>query len=166
MTDTTKKELPLIKLMSAKDMVKEYNFLTGKNTTKFSSRPQGENQLVQARLANPEKLAELYIIGEEGLKTEERAAQFIPPEKPVKSSANRSEAIAKTWKDAKVAAKRAKRDSVTVDGAPYKSVLAAFRALRLPIEKHIKFRMELKAAGALEFAGKKFVVIKQGTLAV
>lgn len=40
---------------------------------------------------------------------------------------------------------------ITVDGKPYRSVLAAFDVLKLPISKHQKFRAALKAAGALAF---------------
>lgn len=213
----TTKQLPLIKLMSAKDMVKEYNYLTGKSIAKFSSRPAGETQLAKAREANPEKLAVFYIIDPAKIvkpapKKVEYKSGYCPkcnhgPEEsdqtgagpegtiagdqrsfchhcsteywnetgkiykaPAVNAGRRSNAIALTWKDAQVAAKRAKRDSVTANGAPYKSVRAAFKALRLPIEKHIKFRMELKEKGEAIFthADKPYVfkVIKQQTLAV
>lgn len=67
------------------------------------------------------------------------------------SSANRSEAIAKTWEDPAVKAKRSKRDNVKCNGAVFRSVLDAFRKLRLPVHKHIKFRMVLKELGTATF---------------
>ena len=43
------------------------------------------------------------------------------------------------------------RNGVTVDGAPYRSVLSAFQALSLPVNVHQKFRKVLKQAGRLPF---------------
>ena len=77
--------------------------------------------------------------------------------------ANRSAAIAATWANPEVAAKRQERTAVRVmkkDGKSeewFKSTAAAFRALRLPLQGHIKFRMALKAAGQLEFTNGKDV---------
>ena len=69
-----------------------------------------------------------------------------------------SEAITESWKNPEIAAKRATRNSVKADGIEYRSVREAFRALRLPIAKHIPFRMALKAAGRAVFeAGEKKV---------
>jgi len=68
-----------------------------------------------------------------------------------KSSASRSEGIRESWNDAKVAEARATRHHVAVEGkGAFKSVRAAFMELGLPLNSHIKFRMELKAKGALE----------------
>lgn len=66
-------------------------------------------------------------------------------------SASRSEAIAKTWKDPVVAALRAARHKVAVNGVSYDSTPAAFRALRLPMGKMTKFRGALREAGTLDF---------------
>ena len=70
--------------------------------------------------------------------------------------AKRAAAIMETWKDPSVAAARAKRHGVRVakDGkvSEFRSVRAAFVALGLPLNKHIQFRMELKAAGKIENA--------------
>ena len=59
---------------------------------------------------------------------------------------NRSAAIAKSWKDEEVKAKRSQRHAVRVAGKEFRSVRQAFVELNLPLSKHIKFRMELKAA--------------------
>lgn len=66
-----------------------------------------------------------------------------------------AEAVAATWNDPAVKAKRMERHNIyvtdmNVEGAPevyYKSVLDAFKALGLMISRHIKFRAACKAAG-------------------
>lgn len=74
----------------------------------------------------------------------------------VNNHAQRAAAIAKTWKDPSVAAARARRHGVRLvkDGkvGDFRSVRAAFIAMGLPLNKHIQFRMELKAAGKIENA--------------
>lgn len=69
-----------------------------------------------------------------------------------------AQAITESWKNPETAAKRATRHGVIANGQEYRSVREAFTALRLPIAKHIPFRMALKAAGEAVFeAGKKRV---------
>lgn len=70
----------------------------------------------------------------------------------------RSEGVAKSWSDPDVRAKRMERTAVLVEGIVYASVAKAFRALRLPMQAHVKFRAELKAAGKHEINGKIFKV--------
>lgn len=66
---------------------------------------------------------------------------------PAKSD-TRSKAIAATWNDDQIAAARSARDNVAVDGhGTFRSVAAAFKALGLPMSKHIKFRIEVKSNG-------------------
>lgn len=78
--------------------------------------------------------------------------QPIKAAKP-KSSVARSEGIADSWRDEEVRAKRCKRDGVRVisktRNMDFRSVRQAFLELDLPLKEHIKFRMELKAAGEL-----------------
>lgn len=68
----------------------------------------------------------------------------------------------------KKATSNGSKQRITVDGVPHRSVFTAFEVLKLPINKHIKFRGELKAAGhaTFEHAGKKykFIVVKQQEL--
>ena len=72
---------------------------------------------------------------------------------------SRSAAIAASWADKDVAARRATRHRVVVDGkGEFRSVREAFCRLGLPISKHIRFRMALKAAGALAFGDLMFRV--------
>lgn len=76
-----------------------------------------------------------------------------------KAPADRSAAISRSWEDKVVAAKRATHHKVVVDGSIYRSVRAAFEALGLPLGSHIKFRMELKSAGAKKFADHSFSIV-------
>lgn len=62
-------------------------------------------------------------------------------------SEKRSVAISNSWNDAEIAAKRSRRDHVMANGSVYRSVRAAFVALKLPMGQHIKFRMALKESG-------------------
>ena len=48
-----------------------------------------------------------------------------------------------------------------VDGQEYRSVADAFQQLKLPLNKHIKFRMELKAAGHAKFEHHSFSIVKK-----
>lgn len=72
-----------------------------------------------------------------------------------KSGLTLGQAIAASWTDPEIAAKRMTRHhiTVTVNGksADYKSVAAAFGALGLPMSKHIRFRMKVKSEGAAIF---------------
>lgn len=79
-----------------------------------------------------------------------------------KDPAARAAKIAASWADPAVRAARVQRSAVTVDGTQHRSVCAAFEALGLPMSKHIAFRAELKAAGALEAFGKKWAVVVAG----
>lgn len=74
--------------------------------------------------------------------------------KPNKTS-DRSAAISASWGNKKVAAARKQRTKVKVNGTEYRSVAAAFEELKLPMSRHIPFRMELKAAGRKVFEDEK-----------
>lgn len=78
---------------------------------------------------------------------------------PAKASETRSTAIAASWNDPTVAAARAERSHVLVKGVEYRSVLQAFQQLGLPVQKHIAFRGQLKAAGKLAFNGIVFQIV-------
>lgn len=74
-------------------------------------------------------------------------------------SPDRSAAISKSWASKATRAARSERTAVKVGGTQYRSVAEAFRQLGLPMEKHVKFRGELKAAGKATFDGNKFTVV-------
>lgn len=132
-----------VKVATTRQLVQEYNRLTGKSITKFSSRAAGERQ-VQALI---DKLTK-------------EAPKPLPKKKPktkanTKTPADRSEAIRKSWADRAVHDARSTRTHVlvAVDGSKteYRSTLDAFKKLGFPLGSHIKFRMELKAAGKKDF---------------
>ncbi len=83
------------------------------------------------------------------------------------ASDSRAAAIAASWLDASVAARRAARHGVRVTDPKggrgnYRSVREAFLVLALPLGQHIKFRATLKAAGAAEFRGFQFEILRSG----
>lgn len=82
------------------------------------------------------------------------------PADPESTKAKRAESITNSWKDPAVAAKRAERHAVRVDGHEYRSMMAAFQALGLPTSKLVKFRMRLKAEGKLTEFGREWVAIE------
>lgn len=89
---------------------------------------------------------------------EKRVRPFLEADAATAPKRTLSEAIAASWTRPDVAAARSTRNAVRANGTEYRSVREAFRALRLPIEKHIPFRMSLKAAGKATFeTGKKSV---------
>lgn len=67
----------------------------------------------------------------------------------------RAKAVAKTWSDPKVAKTRATHHNVSVAGEVYRSVKAAFEALKLPLGRHIPFRALVKKDGAAIFNDEK-----------
>lgn len=81
---------------------------------------------------------------------------------PARARASNSEGIAASWARPEVAAARLTRHGVEVkvDGVveEFKSTAAAFREHRLPMNKHIRFRLTLKEAGeaVFEHNGKKY----------
>jgi len=71
----------------------------------------------------------------------------------------RSAAIGDTWKDPVVRELRSARHKVEVDGEVYGSVRKAFVELGLPLEKHIKFRGELREAGEASAFGHSWKML-------
>ena len=153
--------------LSTKDLVALYNKLTDKTISKFSSREAGERQVnAIVKMITKEELAEaiqaLGIVEQDTVKpavskpTKEPTKVPAPAKTPkakkeAQPAANRSDAIAASWKDPKVAAKRAERTHVKASNTVYRSVREAFVALGLPLEKHIKFRMKLKQVAEMTF---------------
>lgn len=159
-----------------KNLVSLYNHLSGKAITKFSDRATGEKQVSkliaeagEMKLKDCLNKAGINEQGEVNVATKKeevapskvsRAAKAPAKKeakaaKVVKEPADRSAAIAASWEDKKVAAARAARHAVKVAGETYKSVKAAFEALKLPLSKHIKFRGELKTEGRKTFVDDK-----------
>jgi hypothetical protein len=67
----------------------------------------------------------------------------------------------KTTKTATAPKKTFKVTHVTVSGKEFRSVKQAFEKLKLPLGRHIRFRMALKAAGEMVFEhGRRRVTFK------
>lgn len=156
---------------------------TGKQVAKFADRKTAERRVTElvATLA-PTNIhtcpscgatEDQTAAGLEGTAAERRnlchhcGTEYFPETgkvyKAPASSASRSLAIAKSWMDKAIAEARAERTGVVVkhEGKAYEfgSVRKAFIHFGLPLSKHIKFRMELKAAGKKDFGAYKFSVV-------
>ncbi|MFA8389726.1 hypothetical protein ACEPUD_06310 [Burkholderia ubonensis] len=77
---------------------------------------------------------------------------------------NNSSGVAETWNDPETRAARRAREGVEValpsgEVRQYSSLRRAFEALRLPMAKHVRFRLRLKNARRLKFEddGKAYV---------
>lgn len=137
-----------IKSMSTAELVAEYNKLTGKSIKKFSSRQAGEQQVANARVSTDLKNGREHAVE----KSSKQPKQH-------KAAGNAAEAIADSWKNKGVAAARSTKNKVKVGGEVYRSVAAAFEALKLPMSKHIAFRAKLKQQGRATFEGHTFTVV-------
>lgn len=122
-----------IKTATTNELVAFYNAATGKNIKKFSSRAAGEKQVAAIIEKMPKPAAKAKVVAEK------------------KEAGDRSKAIAKSWEDPSVRAKRSERTSVKLGGHFYRSVKEAFESNNLPLSKHIRFRMELKQHTQLTF---------------
>lgn len=139
-----------VKTAKTSELVAFYNEHAKSQIKKFSDRATAERRVADLLVEVESKKAE---------QTEKDAEVFERMMEATKNP-NRSEAIAASWNDDKVKEARSMRNGVFVDGTTeYRSVKAAFIQLGLPLGKHIKFRMNLKAAGTLEFQGHEFVLI-------
>lgn len=153
-----------VKLATTASLVEYFNAHSDKPVKKFADRKTAER-----------RVNELMVTQHFAVPTREEArackdlASAIPPNalcerNPERLSLNelmvRDGAIAAkhsaSWSKPEVAAARATRDKVMVDGVEYKSVAAAFRALNLPMSKHIAVRLDVKRNGKAEFEGRKF----------
>lgn len=130
------------------EVVAEFNQLSGQNIKRFATTDIGEKRIAALKagaVADEKKQA----------KAKSAAAKEDKPVKQAKTHTGKAE---RTWKMA----------SMTVDGHPYRSIKAAFDTLGLPLNKHGKFRLKLKATGkeTFEHEGKKyhFVLITQEQL--
>lgn len=134
--------------MTTAEILAEFNLLTNGNVKRFASRTAAERRLAHAR-ENHEPVPDV--------KPSDLRASIAEATAAARSA--QAEGVAKSWHDPAVRAARAQRNGVEVNGVEYKSTAAAFRALRLPFNKHVAFRGKLKAAGALEFEGHAFRVL-------
>lgn len=164
---------------STKDLLAYYNHFAGKNITKFSSRAAGLKQC--DAYAVDERDGSYYcphcggnasitnagpegtVAGDERGFCYECGTEFWLATGKIynapAASASRSASIAASWADPEVRTERSVRTRVLVDGVEYRSVAQAFAKLGLSMGAHIRFRMDLKAAGKLTYLGHQFVAI-------
>jgi len=129
-----------------KEVVDEFNKLSGQNIKRFSTVAVGEKRI------------EFF---KKGL--------FKETGEVAKPKANRPVEKASAVKPSKPSNAKGHKQRITVDGNPYRSVAEAFTSLDLPMNKHIRFRTALKVSGkeTFEHESRKyvFVIIKQESLA-
>lgn len=148
-----------LELMTKPQLAVVYNELADKlgkpRTNRMESREAGIRR-VRALLAllppDPVKVK----------KPEPEPEQDKPKDRTWRETAEtptHASAAADTWNDEGVRAARSMRHRVEVAGVEYRSVSAAFKALRLPLAKHSPFRGALVKAGTLDFQGHTFKVL-------
>src|SRR5262245_26758829 len=134
--------------MTMAEMVKEYNELSNSNIKRFADRKSGERRLANVRANAVVK-------------------QVNPASRPSDASVKkRSAGIRESWNDRKVAAARSQRDRVHVEGhGDFRSTHAAFVFLKLPMNRMIKFRLQVKKDREAVFEWKNqqyyFAIISQ-----
>lgn len=165
--------------LTTAELVAEYNAATGKNIKKFESRAVGVKKLIEAwggetkptgKSAKAPKAPAAEKAPAKAPKAPAAAKPAKEPKAPKapkepKETVERSVAIARSWQNQEVKLARSMRYGVKVQGekgtAPqdFGSVAQAFRALKLPINAHIKFRGELVANKKAEINGFKFTLV-------
>lgn len=159
-----------IKDMTTAEILAEVNHLNSSNVKRFATRADGEKRLEKAR----HEMNEIHVGRYEQHLQRVACKPVTAPKFEVAATPEteehfrRSAGVKESWKDPSVHAKRVKRDNVSVVGVGiYRSVREAFLKLKLPLNKHIKFRMELKDSGEkdFEFEGRVLTfVLTQATL--
>jgi len=157
---------------TTKELVDFYNAQTGKNIKKFRDRATAEQQcaallkLLGGHVQLPKskhpkgKLSKPWPFPKEG--KEDDQVPDHGKEGKEDDHGLRAAATAQSWADESIRAARTARHHVVADGVEYRSVKAAFEALRLPMSKHVKFRAALKnaASGELVIDDHKFTLIR------
>jgi hypothetical protein len=133
---------------STEDMLDFYNANSKRKLKAFADRPTAIhkmtaliNKLEAAAAEKPEPTAEELAAKAEQIKAKRAAGTSL------------------SWAHPETRAKRIARHGVEVDGVYYKSVADAYRALGLPMNKHIAHRAELKANGRDEEYGMVWVAV-------
>lgn len=109
------------------ELVAFYNERAERPVTKFADRKTAERRVIELLRAAPTA------------PTAPVAHAFS-----VNTRGKMSAAQQRTWADITIRSKRCERSGVLVDGQEFRSVRAAFVEFGLPINEHIKFRMQLK----------------------
>lgn len=153
-----------VKTAKTPELVAEYNRLSGKAIKKFSSRAAGEKQVAALLVKNPQN--DGFVKPKSALAKTAEIMDKVAKPKVEKAPADRSAAIRRSWSVLATHNARSARHNVEVyqEGHKaetlqcYRSTLAAFNALKLPVGQHIRFRMALKADGkkVFEHEGTKY----------
>lgn len=110
------------------ELVKDYNTLTGRSIKRFSSIAEGEQRIMNFKTPPPKKT----------------------PAAPG-PNARRAEGAKDSWDQDGVAERRSKRNSCTVDGTHYRTIVEAWTVLKLPPGMMIPFRAQLKKTTTATF---------------
>ncbi len=171
-----------VKKATMKELVDAYNVKASKPVKRFADRATAEKRVLAVLNGEPQPVVEekaaapiITTTSEENdmakatkKTSKSKTTKATKPANATKTkaekkvAASRSEATANSWANKRVAKDRSVKNKVTVDGKEYNSVLDAFKKLKLPVGKHIRFRGELKAAGNKVFEGHKFRIVPQG----
>jgi len=142
-----------VKKAATNELLSFYNANSGTAPVKrFADRKTAERR-VEALMMSAAKPAKPSAMAD-------TAKQIIKADKkPASPKTSHSASVKSSWKDKDVATRRSTKHHVSVNGKDYRSVLEAFKVLKLPVSKHIKFRAELKEAGAATFDGHRFKLV-------
>lgn len=136
-----------------------------------SCRNQGDRQMkmkmINVTEATMKELVEFHNVNSEKpvkkfadrVSAERRVTELIEKLNAKPEPKSRSDGIRESWKNPDIAAKRAQRSGVSVDGVEHKSVRAAFDALGINQKHRIQFRMLLKEKGSMKEEGRLWKVI-------
>ena len=160
--------------MSTADLRSWYNAHASKPVARFSDRAAAIRRCEALAEMAPGKacpacgqVQDQAPAGEEGTRAGERlfchhcGATYEPSGRiyhAPASNPSRSAAIASSWTNPEVRAARSQRTSVRCGGTVYPSLARAFRALGLPLARHIAYRIELKATGRITVGSHVFTV--------
>ena len=103
-----------------------------------------------AKVAKTKKAAQKTVAAKKA------STKKVATRKPSDSATLHREAVVKSWANKDIAARRSVKHKVRVGGVEYRSVLAAFTELGLPVAKHQAFRLKLKEQGKARFDGHQF----------
>lgn len=136
-----------VALATTAELVEWYNAHAESPVKKFADRKTAERRVLALLEQGVKKTVQRQ-------KAERKAPQST-------GEVDRSAIVAETWLNPNVAAARAARDHVLVDGVWFVSVRQAFIDLGLPLNEHAKFRLQLKRARKLEGYNRKWVITNQ-----
>lgn len=140
-----------VKTATSAELVAKFNELTPtKPVKRFTDRKTAEKRVLAALNGSAEEEAPVRTLTDKTALAEKKIAKAAKPKQPDLPGVEKKPRKAPAGERLD---QRTVRHGVTVDGSGYQSVAAAFRELRLPMGRHIKFRGALKTSpnGQLAF---------------